>query len=212
MNTIVKIVYFIKTKIPIVYFIMDLIKKAYVSLMYSSLIKHALKLAYIKGSIDNKSAVIRSIDLRDVEALQNMLKEIPAKSFDFFKPHKFDFKSIRKVLKSNDIMTYGLFIEKEMKGYFLLKLFPVKKAYIGRLLVPELSGKGVGAFVSKFLYWQCFLLGFKPYATINKNNISSLKSHEKVRPYKIEKSLSDNYMLISFALTNQDIKPPILKI
>jgi hypothetical protein len=123
-----------------------------------------------------------------------------------------DYRSLRRVLRRRDVMTYGLFIEDRMTAYALLKLFPTGRAYIGRLISSALTGIGLGKFLSRYLYWQSRMLGFRPCSTIHDDNIASLRSHAAVRSYTVSARLSDGFNLVEFTLTNQDDEKPELLI
>jgi len=123
-----------------------------------------------------------------------------------------DRKSLRRILARDDVMTYGLFVGEEMCAYALLKLFFTKRAYIGRLVAPRLTGIGVGKFLSRYLCWQGNLLRFCPCSSIHHDNLASLKSHAAVRPYNVVAELPNGFRLIRFGTIPEDDNPPTLDI
>ncbi len=210
MSAIVKIVYSIKNKVPFLYSLIELCKKVYIYIFYSSQIKRMLITARIDGSIGGKSGFIRSVIKEDAEKLHEFFQNIPEDYLTYFHPHGFELKSLNQVIKSIDTLTYGLFMDESIIAYCLLKLFPGKKAYVGFLVSEDITGKGIGTFLIRYLYWQCYLLNFKPYSTVNENNITSLRAHQKARPYKIVDKLNNGYILISSSLGEENKKAPSL--
>jgi hypothetical protein len=75
-----------------------------------------------------------------------------------------------------------------------------------------MTGLGIGKFLSRFLYWQGYLLKFQPCSTIHVDNMASLKSHAAVRPYNIVAKLPNGFQLIRFSLVPEDSAPPKLDI
>lgn len=212
MNAVIRIVYSLKKRAPFFYKAIDFFKQRYVLFCYSRKIKNVLKVANLKGHVAGVAAGVRPISISDLSALEKMFELVDPERQKFFKPHPTDRKSLAAILKRRDVMTYALFVDNELKAYCLLKLFPCKKAYRGRLVSPDMKGKGLGKFLSDYLNWQCCLLGFQPYATIHESNLASLKSHSKDKPFEVIDQLSDGYLLVRFLLDESDRTAPILNL
>ena len=66
----------------------------------------------------------------------------------------------------------------------LLKLAPTGSAFIGLLVGPAHTGKGLGRFIVEYLYWQASLAG--------------LRSHQAVADFAVIAELPNDYLLIEF--------------
>lgn len=151
---------------------------------------------------------MRSLNIDDLNSLQGFFEEMPAGHVKYFKPHGYERSDLRGVLESRAFLTYGLFIGDEMKGYALLKVAPTGSLYIGRLLHPSQVGQGLGAFLSRYLYWQASLAGLRARSTISRHNIASLRSHQAVANFNIISELPNDYLLIEFEVASSD-KPEL---
>ena len=80
----------------------------------------------------------------------------------------------------------------------LLKLAPTGSAFIGLLVGPEHAGKGLGRFLSQYLYWQASLAGLHTRSTISRHNAASLRSHQAVADFAVIDELPNDYLLIVF--------------
>src|SRR5690606_7572917 len=108
----------------------------------------------IYGTIRESAASIVPLTEADAGPLQAFLTSLPPSHLKYFGPHGFDRKSLQTVLRSRAFAAYGLFLGEDLCGYALLKVSPSGRAFIGRLLAPELTGLGLGSFLSRYLYWQ----------------------------------------------------------
>jgi len=210
MDYLDRVVYVIKQKVPFVYTLLEKASSGLTSFLYRGGIRRAMEAGTLTGTVGGKQAVIRCLTVADSEPLTEMLERQPEEHLTYFHLHGFDRDSLRRILRRRSVMTYGLFVDNRLCAYALLKLFPTRKAYLGRLVSPEMAGKGLGKFLSRYLYWQAYLLGFQPCSTINKNNLASLKSHEAVRPFHVVSTLPNDFLLIRFELTESDKRAPLL--
>lgn len=207
-----RLVYKLKLKFPELYRVIETLGGCMTVLRYRGPLRLVEEENRIIGMVLGKKAEMRLIGPEDTYALREMIAGIPKEHLKFFSPHGMDEKSIHHVLKRRNFLTYGLFIEGRMKAYALLKLFPTGKTYIGRLILPELTGLGLGKFLSRYLYWQAHLLGFQPCSTIHNDNIASLRSHESVRPFTVGARLPGGFNLIEFQISEEDKNKPELLI
>jgi len=212
MDFIDRLAYRIKQKLPWVYGMASWSARFVTLALYGRRIARARRQAHVEGTVCGSEAVMRAIGAADLDAMMAMLETMPEKHLEFFHPHGLDRQSVRKVLARRDMMTYGLLVEGKMQSYALFKLFPTRKAYIGRLVAPAMTGLGIGRFLSRFLYWQATLLKFQPCSTIHVDNMASLKSHAAVRPYSIVAKLPKGFQLIRFSLMPEDGAPPQIDI
>jgi len=207
-----RIFYILKKKLPIFFEAASLIGRLATVLFFPKSISHAEQHARIEGSVLGRPGVIRCLSPRDLTQLREMIAEMDSRHLKYFLPHDLDAVSLARVISRRDIMTYGLFVDDRMCAYAILKLFPTKKAYIGRLVSARMTGLGIGKYLSQFLYYQASLLAFQPCSTIHQDNLASWKSHASVRPFTIASELLGGYRLIKFDLLPEDQKPPELRI
>ena len=205
-----RIVYRIRWAVPWAYDWMAAANGALTMIRYGGRIRAALKDSAYSGTIFGEPASIRPIGLAEHEALVALISAMPEEHLKFFHPHGLDSKSLRKVLKAKSILTFGLFMRDELVAYALLKLFVTKRAYLGRVVAPQMAGGGIGRFLNRYLYWHGYKLKFAVCGTVSKHNMASLKSHAAVRPYKFVAVLPNDFRLMELSVLEEDKHAPKL--
>ena len=192
------IAYLLKSYFPALFQVLNKLALKFTEIKYKTKVWDLYTDASITGSVQAKAALIRPLAASDVDVLDGFIGRLPPAYLKFFRPHGFDTRSLCTVLASSAYLTYGLFVEGKLCAYAMLKLTPMKSAFIGRLVAPELNGLGIGKYLARYLYWQAALLGVVPYSTISKENIASIRSHKSIADFEIMKELPNNYLLIRF--------------
>jgi len=134
----------------------------------------------------------------DVEKLHDFFLTMDKDYLKYFNPHGWDKKSLSKIINNSSFITLGFYKKDELIGYFFLRLFCNKRAFIGRLVSERYKGKGIAKKMAKILYHISNLVDFNVYSTISKDNTASLRSHLSVKEYTVVKELPNNYLLIKF--------------
>lgn len=202
-----RIAYFIKYKLKFLFPIVEVIAFVVVFLRYSKKRRKALSKALISGTFSDDDCTIRALTGIDARAVSVFLQQSSKYHIKYFKPHKFDEPSVRKVLTSTSFMTYGLFLEDRLIAYALLRLAPNGAAYVGRMVNSDFSGRGIGKYLARYLYWQASCAGFRPRSTISKHNLASIKSHESVASFKVIAELPNDYLMLEFEVNSQTAPP-----
>lgn len=207
-----RIVYRVKASVPWVYDLMAAGNAALTLALYGRRIRRALSDAALSGTIFGERATMRPLDVGDLDQLDAMIAAGSEDHLRFFHPHGLDRESLRRVLKSRTILTYGLFKGDGLVAYAIIKLFVTKKGYIGRLVAPALAGLGVGRYLIRYLYWQGYRLGFSFHATIHEDNVACTQSHAGVRPYQVVADLANRFKLVRYSIIEEDANPPELRL
>lgn len=139
----------------------------------------------------------------DTEQVVGLLKRVTEGEKQFFKPHGFDWKSVNAVLKSIGFLSFGFFVQDKLVGYFILRLFCMKKSFIGRYVIEDMRNKGVGKEMASMLYDLASALNFEVYSTISEKNLSSLKSHQAMGRMRVVEELPNNYVLVKIVPSNE---------
>jgi hypothetical protein len=197
-----RLAYHLKLRLPWLFVPVRRASELFTGWRFASRRRTALDQAAIDGRLDGKPAVIRPLGAADVESLHRFLSAQPAGHLQYFHPHGFSREELQQILSSNAFMTYGLYADGTLVAYALLKLAPTGSAFIGRLVGAAHGGKGLGAFLASYLYWQAAIAGLRPQSTISKQNMASLQSHSRNGPYKVTGELPNDYLLIEFDTSN----------
>lgn len=138
----------------------------------------------------------REIGLIDLEGLVDFFKDQTKEDLEYFKPHKFDKKTLNKLLRNPSFLMMGAFVENKIVGYFFLRFFVNKNAFIGRIVGRDYRRKGMAKVMSKLLYTITWNLGFRCLTTISKSNTAIVDLHKLENSIKILKELPNDYMMV----------------
>lgn len=196
-----KIGIYIKKNLRPVYELAETLLGIWVYLANRKSIRSAISQSHQEGFFQGESLCIRQLKAEDITALSDFLNTLPESHLVFFRPHGFSKSALWICFHKPHFLMYGLFQNKALIGYALLKLFPGKKAFRGRIISQKDSGKGLGKLLSRYLDWQMGKLGFLARSTISRHNLASLKSHTVEGNFRVIDELEDDYILIEFLPT-----------
>lgn len=121
----------------------------------------------------------------------------PESAYVFFKPHSFDDKTLRKLLRRKSFLMYCVRNpDRRIVGYFFLRSFFIGKAFLGKMVDVNSQGKGIGTQMCLCAMEIAETLGLRMYETISKENIASLRSSEKVLNVRIVEEMENGYLYI----------------
>ena len=147
-------------------------------------------------SISNDTFTLRVTEDSDAQKLEKFFAEQPEGAFEFFKPHDFDKKSIRKILQNKAFQTFVVTEHDTIVGYFFLRSFINGKCFRGRMADYRSRGKGVGKLMSKTIELIAIHEKLRMFASISPDNYASLNSAKAVSDVRIIKTLENGYYLI----------------
>lgn len=205
-----RLAYLVKHYVPFLFPIVERAANVITVVRFGKRIHYATSEAVIDGKIGNQNAKIRPLNQQDAEALLSFLMHQSDDYLKFFRPHKFDLRSIKNVLKMRSLLLYGLFIGDNLVAYALLRVTPTGTVYRGRLVDRKHCGQGIGKFVGNYLTWQCHLLGLRVRSTVSVNNFASRKSFGDATGVKVIASLPNNFEMLEF--TTKTTKAPLLEV
>jgi GNAT superfamily N-acetyltransferase len=140
----------------------------------------------------------RKLAQADINGLHLLLNSQDEGDLDYFKPHRFDIKSLERQLKIPSFLMMGAFDGEKMAGYFFLRFFANKKCFVGRLTDKDYRGKGIGRTMNRIMYETAWRMGFRCLSTISRNNTLVMKAHAENRNMVVLKELAGDYMLVEF--------------
>lgn len=145
---------------------------------------------------------IRVLQIKDASSIFTLLANQKEKDIRYFKPHKFDLKSIKSQLKKRSFLMMGVFANEQLVGYFFLRFFVNKKCFVGRLTDAEYRGQGIGKLMNKIMYQIAWDMNFRCMSTISKTNKLVMRAHKNNSAIKIIKELKNDYLLVEFINEN----------
>ena len=161
---------------------------------------------------------IRVADLSDVDGLVKFFAKQPEEAFTFFKPHEFDAKAVKKVVKNKAFLTFVVLsndkdtlryddpsinhkpssINHQIVGYFFLRCFVNGKAFRGKMVDKDHQGRGIAKLMGVAMTKVATTLGVRMFGSISPENYASLASAKASNEVKIHKTLENGYYYIEF--------------
>ena len=140
------------------------------------------------------------VAMRDVtiECLILFFKHQPEEAYDFFHPHGFDRKSIKRLQTNNSFLAYVLrdSVNGQIAGYCFNRCFFHGVGYRGRMVDIDYRGKGLGTAMNKILNEDGFGIGLRLFETVSKDNIASYRSAMSASNVKVVKELPHNELYL----------------
>lgn len=188
-----KILIYIKHKIPFIWIIIENINGSIFYLFFGSRLNDVVKnYLPLKTSHGFEFRLIRHEDLAELERCLNSEEDL-----DYFRPHDFSLNALQRMNNYKAFLMMGVFDKSdELAGYFFLRFFSNKKAFIGRMVRKKYRRKGLAREMSRIMYGIVWDMKFRCLTTISSNNKAISTLHEKENNIKHLKSLSNDYHLV----------------
>jgi RimJ/RimL family protein N-acetyltransferase len=168
-------------------------------IFYKGLIRNAER---ILNEYSTNKYTYRILNVDDLKDLYFFFKKQKQEQYEFFKPHKFDKKTLTRLHKNPSFLMFCIFDNDKIIGYFFLRCFVNKRSFIGRFVDSNYQGQGLGKIMGKILYNIAWTSDFRIFSTISINNIASFNSHKANKNIKIVKELFNDYYLVEFIDTD----------
>jgi RimJ/RimL family protein N-acetyltransferase len=146
----------------------------------------------------------------DISNLSAFFYQQPDESYRYFKPHAFDEKSLLKLWNNASFFQFIVKTpENRIAGYFLIRFFVNRKAFVGFLVGNSFQGHGIAKQMCRIALNICWENGFRTFATVSKDNTRALAAYRRINDFTVLKELSDNYIYIEYTqngMKGEDIK------
>ena len=119
-------------------------------LLYSTTMEKVLASVFMETTLPLYT--FRKLGLKDLNLLYDLIHEQSPADIEYFHPHGFDLKSIRKQFSNSSFLMMGVFFRQKLVGYFFLRFFANKKCFVGRLIDQHYRGQGIGRVMNNIMY------------------------------------------------------------
>lgn len=122
----------------------------------------------------------------------------PEEAFTYFRPHKFDGKSLKQLQWNKAFLAYVLFDNENDKiaGYCFNRCFFHGIGYRGRMVDIDYRGKGLGTAMNRILNEVGFGIGLRLFETVSKENVASYRSALSASNIKVVKEMPNNMVYL----------------
>ncbi len=140
----------------------------------------------------------RRLEQKDLKSLCDFFAVQPAASYEYFKPHKFDLKTLKRLERNPAFCMFGVFEGERLAGYSLLRFFCNRQAFAGFLVNEQDRGRGIAKLMGRNMLKICWACGFRVFATVSRRNTSALASYRAINDFRIIRELPDDYIYIEY--------------
>ena len=186
----------IKKNLPFIWNSIEFLNGIIVSMLYGRVIKKAIIETFNQFTPLNFQYRILTQD--DLVNLESMLAFQPKGFDDYFKPHCFDLKTLKRLFENPAFQMFGAFDDKRIVGYFFLRFFANRTAFRGKMVDFMYQKKGIAKEMGRIMTDISFKAGFRLFATISKFNYSSMASSAAVNDIHIIKELQNDTIYIEY--------------
>ena len=172
---------------------------------------HKKKLMEINSVLEQVSNVyrFRTTTEEDVKKLVDFFARQPEEAVEFFKPHGFDGKAIREVVKNKSFLTFVVLKDDVTVGYFFLRCFVNGKCFRGKIVHKDWQGRGIAKLMGMAMTKVSQHLDLCMFGSISPENYASMASAKASNDIKVHKILENGYYYIEFSPKKVDNQPNI---
>ena len=136
--------------------------------------------------------------MREVDASQlaDFFAVQPEEAYKYFKPHKFDVASIKKLQRNKSFLAYLVLDEGKIAGYCFNRSFFHGRGFRGTIVDSNCQGKGIGTLMKKILNDVGFGIGLRLFETVAKDNVASYRSSVNSGNVKLVKELPHDELFL----------------
>lgn len=186
----------IKQKFPFIWDFIQTINGLIITVLYRHKIENSIIVAFNK--IENNDFIYRKVERSDLSKLIELIQQQPHGFDAFFKPHGFDEFTLNKIFKNKSFLMLGAFDGDKIIGYFFIRYFANKSSFRGKIVDINYQGKGIAKKMGIIMTEISLGAGFRLFATISKQNLSSIASSKAVNKINVIKDLKDGYLLVEY--------------
>ena len=164
------------------------------------LVRYGKHLKHLNSCLEKYQGeyLIKETTLDDLTPLVTFFSRQPQESFEFFQPHGFDEKSLKRLIKRKSYLMYIVKKDDDIIGYLFLRCFFMGKCYRGKMVDINWRGKGVAVLMGKVATEITATLRLRMFGTISKANTASMFSSQASNEIRIVKELPNDYLYIEY--------------
>ena len=152
--------------------------------------------------------VVKELEHEDVPCLATFFTEQPEEAFEFFRPHAFDEKTLRRLAKNPSYLAFVVYpndTEKEqIISYFFIRCYFIGKGFRGYMVDYRYRNRGISKLSAMVMTDVAKALGIPTFGTIAPENISSLRSQGAVNEIRIIEQLNNGDYYVEYVAKNEE--------
>ena len=202
-----RLLLFIKHRLPFIWGGIDWVNAVLFRLLHGDRLEKEAERCFREFTLPGYH--FRELSDGDLDQLASLLSRQKAGRLDYFKPHGFDRKSLKRAVRNPSFLMFGAFSDDLLVGYFFLRCFWNRKCFVGRLIDEPYERKGIGRVMNQILYNTAWRSEFRCLTTVSKHNALVMRSHANNSTFHVLKELPNDYLFVEFVKPNSErnLKP-----
>ena len=143
------------------------------------------------------------LGIDDVPRLATFFAEQPEEAFEFFRPHAFDEKTLRRLASNRSYLAFVVYPhdseKKRIISYFFIRCYFIGKGFRGYMVDYRYRNRGISKLSAMVMTDVAKALGIPTFGTIAPDNISSLRSQGAVNEIRIIEQLENGDYYVEYA-------------
>ena len=147
--------------------------------------------------------LVKELKRDDVTALERFFTEQPEEAFEYFRPHDFDAKTLRRLASNPSYLAFVVYPkegEKRVVSYFFIRCYFIGKGFRGYMVDYRYRNRGISKLSAKVMTGVAQTIGIPCFGTIAPENISSLKSQGAVNKIRIIEQLDNGDYYVEYCV------------
>jgi len=197
-----KLAHFLRDKMPFVWDLIEALNSFLFSVRYGRKLLDIDKMVLSRKYGNGDYSILRLSEVSS-DDMSDFFAHQPEEAYRFFRPHKFDKKSIKKLQKNRSFLAYVIKDGQSIAGYYFIRAFFHGKGFRGRMVDINYRGKGLGTMMNKLMNEVGFGIGLRLFETVSKDNIASYRSALSASKVKVIEEMDNNELFLEIVNDNQ---------
>lgn len=185
------IAHFLRDKMPWLWDLVDIINSVLFKLRFGG------KLRAVEAEVLKRyeaESGMRIVPMSEVKTddLVAFFAAQTEEAYEFFKPHGFDGKSIKKLQRNKSFLAYILLDGSQIAAYCFIRSFFMGKGFRGRMVGMSHRGRGLGTLMNRMMNDVGFGIGLRLFETVSKRNVASYRSAMSASNVKVIEEMGND--------------------
>ena len=190
-----KLAHFLRDKLPFIWDLVDVLYSCFFMLRYGQKLKF-LEERILQQYTSKSKMNIKRLSEMPLDKMIAFFSAQPEEAYTFFKPHGFDYKSLKKLQRNRSFLAYILMDGDQIASYCFVRSFFMGKGFRGRMVGMDFRGRGLGTLMNKLMNDIGFGIGLRLFETVSKDNVASYRSALSASKVKVVEELEHNELYL----------------
>ena len=189
------IAHYLRDRVPFIWDLIDSLNSCLFTLRYGRMLKSVEDPVLQQYAQTSGMEVVRLKQI-PTDMVVSFFDNQPEDAFSYFKPHGFDYNSLKKLQRNRSFLAYILMENGKVAAYCFVRSFFMGKGFRGRMVGIDYRGRGLGTLMNKLMNDIGFGIGLRLFETVSKDNVASYRSALSASGVRIVEELEHNELYL----------------